>query len=239
MYILTHTHYLHSHIYTQIRKEREEYSVAELRVRISKLEQALTAEVKRRVQVTSDIKGFCQTQISQVESRLEQHLLQHSSTIQDRMDDLESRLSILETKSDTEAREQLKLVQQKGQDFCQAVETLQREMEGEKKSRLVREGRFLQQLESHSANFEEKWSTERQERIQQVLDLKQDLSLRQQHQVEQQTTWQNRIDAQLNSLKCELQKEEKEREEQDETTIAALNQLTLQLQSSLAILNGE
>lgn len=199
----------------------------------------MTAEVKRRVQATDSLHESCQQQVALMEARLQQQLEQQSQTIQSRLDHLESRLSELETKSEKQALEQTKLVEKKGLEFRKTVEDLKTEMEGEKKSRLVREGRFLQQLESHSAALEKKWSTERQERVTSIAELTQDLSLKEQARLEQQTTWQSRIDKELADLTKELQEEIVEREAQDENTIAALHQFTQQLQSSLAILSGE
>lgn len=213
--------------------------MAELRVRITKLEQALTAECKRRVDATNELQEAARKQVAQMESRLQQQMEQQSQTIQTRLEDLETRLSQLEKKSEKEALEQTKLVEKKGLAFSKSVEKLKTEMEAEKKSRLVREGRFLQQLESHSLALEKKWSTERQERVDAIVNLTQDLSTKEQERLEQQTEWQSRIDKELAELTKELQEEIKERETQDESTIAALNQFTHSLQTSLAILNGE
>jgi len=174
-----------------------------------------------------------------METRLQQQMEQQSNSIQTRLEQLENRLSQLERKSEKESQQQLKLIEKKGHDFSKTVEKLKTEMEGEKKSRLVREGRFLQQLESHSVSLENKWSTERQERVDAIAKLTQDLQLKEQERLEQQTEWQSRIDKEIEALTSELQEEIVEREAQDASTIAALNQLTLQLQSSLAILNSE
>lgn len=208
-------------------------------MRISKLEQALTAEIKRRVDATRALEESAKKQVSLMERRLQTQMEQHSKTINTRLSQLESRLSQLEHKTEKEAHQQLKLIEQKEKDFSKSVEGLKMEMESEKKSRLVREGRFLQQLESHSLSLEEKWSNERHERIEAVAQLTQELKLKEQDRMEQQTEWQSRIDKELEALSNELKEEIQERETQDESTIAALNQLTSQLQSSLAILNGE
>ena len=112
-------------------------------------------------------------------------------------------------------------------------------MESERKSRLVKEGRFLQQLESHATYFEKKWLMERQERVDGICQLQQALQTRQEERLEQQTAWQTRIDAELQTLQQDLEMEMQQRQQQENDTIAALNQVTQQLQSSLAILNGE
>jgi hypothetical protein len=174
-----------------------------------------------------------------MEKRLQKQLDHQSGTITERMERLEAKLEVLEVKWQKESREQLDSVQKKGEIFTALVESLKTEIESEKKSRLVREGRFLQQLESHAADFGRKWSTESQERSTAIAALTQQLSLKEKLNLEAQEEWASRIDTELAALTRELQEEISERETQDESTVAALNQFTHQLQSSLAILNGE
>jgi hypothetical protein len=67
----------------------------------------------------------------------------------------------------------------------------------------------------------------------------QQLSLKDKQNLEAQAKWASRIDMELAALTCEIQEEISQRETQDESRVAALSQFTHQLQSSLAILNGE
>jgi SF-assemblin/beta giardin len=223
----------------QIRKEREEYSVAELRVRISKLEQALGAEVKRRVEATHELQATVNHQVAQMEKRLQKQLSIQSATLSERLQRLETKLEQMERRWDKESQEQIEFVLKKGDTFEALAKQLKTEIESEKKSRLVREGRFLQQLESHAADLEKKWTQESEERSTAIATLTQQLSVKEKQRVEEQVEWQSRIDRELFALTRELQEEIMERETQDESTVAALNQFTHQLQSSLAILNGE
>jgi uncharacterized damage-inducible protein DinB len=174
-----------------------------------------------------------------MEKRLQKQLDHQSATIAGRMECLEAKLESLEVKWQKESQEQLESVKKKGETFAALVGSLKTEMESEKKSRLVREGRFLQQLESHAADLERKWTTERQERSTAIAALAQQLSLKERQNLEAHEGWASRIDTELAALTRELQEEISERETQDESTVAALNQFTHQLQSSLAILNGE
>jgi hypothetical protein len=223
----------------QIRKEREEYSVAELRVRISKLEQALGAEVKRRVEATHELQASVNNIVALMEKRLQNQLSIQSATLTERLQRLETKLEQMERRWDKESQEQIEFVLKKGDTFEALAKQLKTEIESEKKSRLVREGRFLQQLESHAADLEKKWTQESEERSTAIATLTQQLSVKEKQRVEEQVEWQSRIDRELFALTRELQEEIMERETQDESTVAALNQFTHQLQSSLAILNGE
>jgi hypothetical protein len=174
-----------------------------------------------------------------MEKRLQKQLDHQTETVAGRMERLEAKLESLEAKWQKESQEQLESVQKKGETFTALVESLKTEIETEKKSRLVREGRFLQQLESHASDLERKWSSESQERSTAIAALSQRLSLKEKQNLEAQEEWASRIDAELAALTRELQEEMIERETQDESTVAALNQFTHQLQSSLEILNGE
>ena len=46
----------------QIRKEKDEYSIAELRVQMKALENALGAEIRRRIQLNREIEQRCESQ---------------------------------------------------------------------------------------------------------------------------------------------------------------------------------
>jgi hypothetical protein len=177
--------------------------------------------------------------VALLHKRLQKQLSFQSATLAERLQRLETKLEQMERRWDKESQEQIEFVLKKGDTFEALAKQLKTEIESEKKSRLVREGRFLQQLESHAADLEKKWTQESEERSTAIATLTQQLSVKEKQRVEEQVEWQSRIDRELFALTRELQEEIMERETQDESTVAALNQFTHQLQSSLAILNGE
>lgn len=223
----------------KIRREREEYSVAELRVKISKLEQALTAEVQRRVDSTATLEQKTQEQIQKMEARLSKTLADHSSKISQRVDELEERLDALEISHERESEKQTKELQESGSDLRKHIHNLQREVENEKKERLVREARLLQQLESHARNLDEKWRKEQEDRITSIGTLSTTMQTQESNRIAQQSEWHSKISNEMQELQRELAAEIEERQAEDDQIIENMRIYHKQLQKSLSIVNGD
>ncbi len=148
-----------------MRKEREEYNIAELKVQIVRLEDALAAETKRRVDATTKLDDQAREQIFQMEERLRQQLQDDNQKIQNRLTKLEQRLQELETQWTMDAERQMDSISHKAQEFSKALEQLQQEQDMERKARLRREGSLLQQVEQHAKEFEERWKLIRVDNI--------------------------------------------------------------------------
>ena len=59
-----------THTRTQVRKEREDYHIAHIKVQMSRLEDALAAETKRRVDATTSLDELSRTQVLEMEERV-------------------------------------------------------------------------------------------------------------------------------------------------------------------------
>jgi SF-assemblin/beta giardin len=213
--------------------------VAELHSKIAKVEQALTAEVRRRVDATHQLEKKVTQRVEEMEGRLIKRLEDQSSLLVCRMKELEDRLDTLEMAVEADAKAHRTNVQKQGTDLKLQLHDLFRELELEKKSRLVREGRFLQQIESHAKELEDRWRQEQEERITEVGKLSTLLETQEQQRLHQQRLWQNQVSAEMAALQQEMAAEVQERQAEDEAIIVALRNYTKQLQNSLAILNGD
>ena len=156
-----------------------------------------------------------------------------------RMKDLEERLDGLELTVGKDAQEHKKSIEKRGSELKGQLAELTQDLEQEKKARLVREGRFLQQMESYAKTMEERWQQEQEERISQVGQLTTLLQTQESQRAMQQKAWQNQVSTELAALKQELETEVQERQAEDEAIVAALHSYTHQLQQSLAILNAD
>jgi len=222
---------------TRIRKEREEYSVAELRVRVTKLEQALAAQVKRRVDSLHQLELKSQEQIYNMEQRLADLVKEQTQTTSARIESLEQRLQELECKFEEESETQAISVAYTTKEFQEMLHDLQHSVDVEKKQRLVREGRFLQQLESHQQLTKSTLQEETKTRQDEIQKLEQNLENSKTEHTTQTLLWQTKIQSELQKLELELKDEVSQRQDQDEEIVQALNRYTKQLQHSLSILS--
>lgn len=220
----------------QIRKEREDYSIADLRTKISRLEQALVAETKRRVDVTAKLQQESEEAIRKMEERLKNSFSEVQERTDERLNKLEERMQQLEERWTKESKDQLESVEVKGKEFQSQLQDLQSQVETERKSRLIREGQWLQQLETHAKTYKERWDKEREERTNAIATMTRSIqSLQTSHQDSHEKV-KRQIDEELEKLQLALELETNERQAQDDEIVAALNRYTLKLQQSLSVL---
>lgn len=224
---------------TRMRREKEDTQIAELRVKVTRLELALAAETKRRVEATKMLEQETQDQIIQLEQRCLQEIQTHQQLVDTRLNKLESRLEVLEQRLEEEHQQQLDQVSSKGKEFTTALQELRQEAETERKLRLVREGQFLQQIEAHGKNYEELWSAEKQERIEAVHDLVHVMESNEKARLEQRKHVEVRLEQELAQLQDALELEALERKRRDDDIAAELNRCTVMFQQHLAILTED
>lgn len=208
-------------------------------MQIGRLEDALAAETKRRVDATTALDELARTQIFDMEQRLRQQLQEEHRGLQVRLDALDDRLEALEQKWNTDSNDQIELVRGKAGDLNKSLQSIQEQQDAERKARLKREGNLLQQVELHAKEFQERWNEERTDRIQKLGELQDRIVRHEARFTMEQKLYEERIEAELTLLKEELTQEVKERQTQDEEIVAALNRYTQQLQQSLAILSSD
>ncbi|KAL3944026.1 MAG: hypothetical protein SGBAC_001894 [Bacillariaceae sp.] len=223
----------------RVRKEREEYSVAELRVQISRLEDALAAETKRRVDATTSLDDMAREQIFAMEERLREQMKEDNHRLENRLHQVETHMEELEYRWKKDSEEQLEAVAQKSQEFEKAMKSLQSDQDTERKARLRREGNLLQQVEHHVAEFEVRWKLEKEERENRVRFLEDHLDQQMVKRREEENVFQDKVREELELLQRELDEETMERKAQDAEIVEALNRYTMQLQQSLNILSSD
>jgi uncharacterized protein YukE len=213
--------------------------VAELKVQIVRLEDALAAETKRRVDATTQLDERARVQVYDLEERLRQQLQEDNHKLQERLATLEARFDELEQHWEGTSSAQMETIHKTSTDFGNALEHLQQEQDTERKARLRREGTLLQQVENHAKEFEDRWNAERQDRLERVRQLEELMDGQESKRVKEQAEFQRRVSQELESLRQELEEEVEERQIQDEDIVSALNRYTQQLQQSLSILSSD
>ena len=223
----------------RVRREKEEYHMAALNVQIRRLEDALAAETRRRVDATTSLDEMARTEVYEMEKRLRQQLEEEHKEVKERLDTLEERVRAIEEKFIKDSNDQMESVQNKAADLGKALQSIIENQEAERKARLKREGNLLQQVEQHAKEFEERWTQERNDRIQRIGEVEDKVIRHEARLAMEQKKFEEKVEAELNSLKEELAEEVEERQAQDEEIVAALNRYTQQLQHSLSILSSD
>ena len=213
--------------------------MAAFKIQMGRLEDALAAETKRRVDATTSLDEVARTQVFEMEQRLKQQLQEDNKGLHDRMDALEERVKALEQKWAKDSNDQTELVQSKAADLTKTLQGIQGQQDTERKARLKREGHLLQQVEQHAKEFEERWSLERSDRVQKMSELENQILRNEARMAMEQKRYQERLEKEMTLLKKELAEEIEERQSQDEEIVAALNRYTTQLQQSLSILSSD
>jgi len=223
---------------TQQRRQREDAQIGELRVTVRRLEAALTAETKRRLAAVKALQDTTQQELKELEKRLVQQLRQEQEDMDERFNKLESRIAKLEDRFETDVVTIHHDVDAKAQEIEANLQELQSTADQERQNRLQREGRLLQQLDEISTIYENRWKSERQDRISSLQILKDRVDQQDSQMTHQVSSYESRLQQELALLQQELQQESTERQVQDEQIVAALNRYTQQLQKSLSIVSG-
>lgn len=207
--------------------------MAALKVQIGRLEDALAAETKRRVDATTKLDGLARSQVFEVEERLRNQLQQDNDKLHQRLEALETRVQRLEERWEKESHQQVLAVQSRADDLNRALTALQEQQATERKARLKREGFLLQQVEDHARECEERWNEERKDRMARLAGLEEQVASQEGRIESQQREFEGRIEKEMAALTEELQLEVQERQLQDEEIVAAMNRYTQLLQQCL------
>ena len=206
---------------------------------MGRLEDALAAETKRRVDATTALDEMARTQVHEMEERVRGQLREENEKLQLRLGTLEERVRTLEQNWGIDSNNQIELVNSKAADIGKSMSQIREDQDMERKARLKRESILLQQVEAHSMETEDRWTSERNDRIQRLEELEDQIVQNEARLVLEQKRYEDRIEMELTSLKEELTFEAIERQAQDEEIVAALNRYTQQLQQSLSILSSD
>ena len=195
--------------------------------------------MRRRVDATHQLHKTAERLVRDTEQRLVERLTNQSNALSERVSSLQDRVTRLELAHQQEAARQKTALHERGMELRKQMDELQQELVSEKKSRLVREGRFLQQLESHGQALEERWTEESNRRSAEIAQLTDSLNTQEAERSQSQSAWQIRVSRELKTLQDEMAQEIHDRQQEDEAIVKALQLYTSQLQQSLAFLNDD
>lgn len=206
---------------------------------MGRLEDALAAETKRRVDATTALDELARTQVHEMEQRIREQLKGENEMLQARLTALEERVSTLEENWVADANRQIEVVEARAGELSKSIAQIRDDQNMERKARLKREGILLRQVEEHAKDAEDSWKSERKDRTKRLKELEEQIIRNEARLALEQKRYEDRIEEELASLRDELMAETVEREHQDEIIVAALNRYTKQLQHSLSILSSD
>jgi SF-assemblin/beta giardin len=223
---------------TKQRRRHEDAAVAALRVQVAQLEDALAQESRRRVQTIQQMQQQSAEQVAAWQQQWQAQVQNDVAAVQERLAALEQRVTALEGTWEKQVTALSDDMAQHVQQYQTQYQTIQDDMQQERLQQQQREQRLQQQMAELQQTYLEKWSAERSARLASVSAL-QEAGEQQSHEQRQQAAlWQEQVTQELELLQGRMEQEQKERAQNDDEIVQALNRYTQYLQESLAAAVG-
>jgi hypothetical protein len=223
---------------TRQRREQEDAALASIKVQTKRLEAALTAEIKRRVDAVQQFQIKASVEIKRVEDKLLQQMQDDRAIAEDRLNALETRMAALECKWQADVNSTQQEFARTAHQLQEQIAELKSQTQNERQSRLEREEGLTQQIEQLSNEYKELWQAERQERTLEIQKLTEKSVADDMVRVESERSVDHRISQELKELQEEITLEQQEREQADHEIVAGLNRYMETVQASLAYVSG-
>lgn len=225
---------------TRLRKEKEEHSVAELRVQMVSMERALAAEVQRRIYSVTQMEAKCRETIGQMELKCQEVLDQRLGHMETRLQQVEQSLGTLTTESHQILSHDIPhQIQTQSTILKESLDDLKQSLALERNERLGRDQRLGEQVDQFSNTWNSQMEQERAERLEGMAQVHDTLRLTSdQHQTAAQHLEQTMQD-ELADLRAQIERERKERTMEDDEIVNALNRYTDYLQTSLNVISDD
>ena len=240
-YLLTHFHILNSYTMPyieQMRKEKEEHSLAQVSIQLTAAERALTVETQRRIQSTHAIQKSCTQKIIEMERNFERILKERSLHMEERLASVQQKVEELVVRFDEERDTVPKDMEKRGNELKDMLLTFQKELAEERTDRLNREGRILKQMDDHTSTIFDAIHKETSEREQISQGLQKRIEDNECQRSKSEQDLQLTLQNEMSDLKEMIERERQERQLGDDEIIMALNRYTQQLQSSLSVISS-
>mmetsp|Transcript_10850 Transcript_10850/g.15295 ORF Transcript_10850/g.15295 Transcript_10850/m.15295 type:complete len:275 (-) Transcript_10850:218-1042(-) len=223
---------------TKLRKEKDEHSIAELRVAMTSMDRTLAHEIRRRIESTSNVDSVCSTKISEMEERLNSIIESRFGSMVDRLKTLGKKIDELNKRLDEESANIPSDIEQRGKDLKDMVTRFQGDFSAERRDRLNREGRIMRQLADHAGMLGDLWNKEKNERENAVSVLHSKIDSNVRSRADADADFKALVERELASLKEDMARETRERKVEDDEIVEALNRYTRKLQSSLSVISS-
>jgi len=222
---------------TKHRIHRDSTKLDDTKESMTKLEQTLNAEIKRRVEANKALQALFEHQIQSIQDRLETIFIDRLEKLQLSVDSLSDRMSTVE-RDFTMTREQyIQDIEDKNAIVAKDVNGMQNAFENEKIDRKEREQAISKKLGDHEMRTQTAFESQRSNREQKYQSLRSELDQIRRTREKGDDKFQTFILEEVAAVKNGLVSESNTREQADDDIVQALNHYTKCLQDALRIIN--
>jgi len=228
------------HLYTctisKERKEKEEKSLAQIKIQLQAAERALTIETQRRVQSTHAIQMACTAKIQEMELHFERILEERSLRMEERLATVQGKMEELTLRFEEEKDRVPKEMEARGTELLEMMEGFQAELAQERTDRLGREGKILKQMDDHAKCITEAIEKESKLRENTSNELMDRISENERHRAQSEHDLQAKVQSEIDELKDMIERETQERTDRDKDLTARISQYTKEVERALSSL---
>jgi len=216
------------------RQDKEEDEIHALRINITRLENTLNQEVKRRSETNKSIQGAFEAHMATVQDRLEAGLVHRLDTLVSSVDSLNNRIGVVADEFSTARESYIRDMEDKSTLVADDIVKLKATFTAERNERKERETLIVAKLKDLDERTAEQLVKDRRTIDVQVVELQEELGV---VGHEEDRRFHEFVFTELAALKTGLVQEAQTREEADDEIVNALNHYTQSVQEAMRVVN--
>jgi len=222
---------------TTLRKQAEEQRVQRMERELTKIEQVLATETKRRIEAGKALQTMFEAKVAALQREFKMELRGAFEPLQAQIDALVGRVEKLELTMENERRDREKEIQKANKEVLDKFAIHQKQFEVEKVTRLQREAQTLKRVGDEVFRIQQKITAERTAREAAIVLMKDDFMTAHKAREKADEIFKSEMLRKMAVVEKDLEVETKNREASEEQLVNALNDYTRALQDGLRIVN--
>jgi len=222
---------------TTLRKQAEEQRVQRMERELTKIEQVLATETKRRIEAGKALQTMFEAKVAALQREFKMELRGAFEPLQAQIDALVGRVEKLELTMENERRDREKEIQKANKEVLDKFAIHQKQFEVEKVARLQREAQTLKRVGDEVFRIQQKITAERTAREAAIVLMKDDFMTAHKAREKADEIFKSEMLRKMAVVEKDLEVETKNREASEEQLVNALNDYTRALQDGLRIVN--
>ena len=223
---------------TRSRREVEDSKLSGARETLNRLEKTLNAEVKRRVEANKALQEMFESQILQVQEKLETGFEDRLEKVEDAVNTLSDRVGIIERDFAIERDRYVRDIEDKNGLVARDVNGLQTSFENERLVRAEKEALIVKRLADIEAKTDERIEGGKVMLDNRILQIRAEMEDIYKANTNGDDKFERFVLEEIASLKNSVLLESQSRESADDDLVNALNHYTKALQDALRIINS-
>lgn len=214
------------------RKDKEEDEIQALKMNITRLENTLNQEVKRRTETNKAIQSAFEAHMATVQDRLEAGLVHRLDTLMSSVDGLNDRIAVVEDEFSTARQSYIRDMEDKSTLVADDIVALKASFTAERNERKERETLIIAKLRDLNERTAEKMVKDQQMLDAQVAELNTELGV---VGHEEDRRFHEFVFTELAALKTGLVQEAQTREQADDEIVDTLTKYTGSVQEAMRV----